>query len=243
MDLDTENVRGQLLDLDDALDAVDGSLLPLKLTGDYPALDSKTSKLDHYLKEGDIAPLDRAKLLVTLSYAIDSLLFCLLKVQGTETESHVIMRELERIKQYVGKIKAAASKGQASRSAVDKEAAGRMVGHALSGNAAHDRDRALRVARQNGRLKEALATAAASAGQDDASITVGKHTRFANSQLAQVQQDDAADSQASSTAGEDTLEVHDDEEESSKAKARRERRAAKKDRMRKQKEKQIKRDA
>lgn len=82
------------------------------------------------------------------------------------------MNELERIKQYVDKIKEATAH-QKRALTLNKSAANRVIGHDLSGNAAHDRDRALKTAQTNQRLQERLAHMANS--------TVGMHTRFENS--------------------------------------------------------------
>lgn len=83
------------------------------------------------------------------------------------------MEELQRIKQYVSKIKEATAHQQRNAT-VDRHAAKRIIGHDLSGNAAHDRDRALKTAQTNQRLKEKLETLSSEA-------SVGKHTRFSNS--------------------------------------------------------------
>ncbi|ORY74608.1 hypothetical protein BCR37DRAFT_384427 [Protomyces lactucae-debilis] len=261
MELDTAAVHDQLLDLQDALRLVQSTLTPLNLARPHEEASQKSSKLVHYCKETDLPPLDRAKLLVAMGYAVDSLLFCALKVQGTNTETHIIMRELERIKQYVGKIKDAAARqkheeaaadASSSKGGVDQEAAGRTVKHALSGNTAHDRDRALRVARQNAMLQEKLRTAAASASatasagsgesqEVEALPSIGKHTRFANSQLNRPGLDEATVEDEE----EETLAIHDEpstatgeeSKEESRVRVRKERRSAKKERIRRQKEK------
>lgn len=87
------------------------------------------------------------------------------------------MNELERIKAYVGKIKAATAH-QKRENTLNKPVANRIISHDLASNAAHDRDRALRTAETNRRTQERLASSAKTVGD---SSSIGMHTRFANS--------------------------------------------------------------
>lgn len=181
---DTEAVKDQLEDLHEALDVMQKALVPLNLqqTGSSLLSYSETEQLD---------PIAKAKMLVTVAYAIDSLLFSksiyfaqsaglirvgYLKVTGIKTETHTIMNELQRIKQYVGKIKGA-SAHEKRKMTLDKKATARIIDHDLSSNASHDRQRALETAQTNQRLEVKLASLAAS--------NIGKHTRFQNSAIMQ----------------------------------------------------------
>lgn len=86
------------------------------------------------------------------------------------------MNELQRIKDYVGKIKEATAH-EKRKTLLDKKAAGRMIDHDLSRNAALDRERAIQTAQTNQRIEAKLASLAAS--------NIGKHTRFQNSGIMQ----------------------------------------------------------
>lgn len=114
MNLNTDAVKEQILDLKDSLEDLQDSLSPL------------TTSLESYTQ--DLDAIAKAKILVTLCYALDSLLFCYLKCTGTRTEEHTIMNELERIRQYVNKIKGANGKRTTT---LNKLAAKRMIVHDL----------------------------------------------------------------------------------------------------------------
>lgn len=68
-DFDTELVRGHLDDLEDSLDLLDESLSPLKLQ-------DRDTSIAQYFQREKLDPIGKAKMLVTMGYAIDSLLFC-----------------------------------------------------------------------------------------------------------------------------------------------------------------------
>lgn len=94
--------------------------------------------------------LDRAKLNITVVYAIESLLFCqsdlvgnandglltftaYLKVNGIDPKEHAIFKEIERVKQYFNKIKTAEEKSVVSKpnTTLNKQAAARIIQHSL----------------------------------------------------------------------------------------------------------------
>jgi len=144
------------------------------------ALSASTSKLPL---------LDKAKLYVLATYAIESLLFSYIRLNGVEAKSHPVFRELARVKQYFDKIKAAESAGlkpNAKTSAypsaypstnasakpntnLDKDAAGRFVKHALSGNDEYDRKREEQLQKEKAGAKRKF---------EDMTERVGSHTRF-----------------------------------------------------------------
>jgi exosome complex protein LRP1 len=96
--------------------------------------------------------LDKAKLHILTTYAIESLLFSSLLVSGTNAKEHAIFTELSRLRSYFGKIKSA-EEGQGKRVGVDKEAAARFIRHGLAGNDRFDRER--RERERLGRVDEA----------------------------------------------------------------------------------------
>ncbi|EPY51199.1 substrate-specific nuclear cofactor for exosome activity [Schizosaccharomyces cryophilus OY26] len=80
--------------------------------------------------------LEQAKQYVSLSYAINSALYSYYKLHGASTNEASIMSELQRVKQYVGKIKHAEKQVQPNseekndqRPKVAKEAASRIIKH------------------------------------------------------------------------------------------------------------------
>lgn len=110
-----------LEDLTASIDDLETALNPLL----SPAISTQASKLPL---------LDKAKLHVLATYALDSLLFSLLKLNGTDTKSHPVSAEISRVRSYFGKL-TEAEKGPAQRTqVVDKDALGRFVRAGLAGN-------------------------------------------------------------------------------------------------------------
>jgi exosome complex protein LRP1 len=83
--------------------------------------------------------LDKAKLNVLAAYAISSLLFSALRLQGTDAKSHPVFTELNRTRQYFEKIKVTEMGPQQPKMRVDKEAVGRFVKAGLAGNERRER--------------------------------------------------------------------------------------------------------
>ncbi|KAK5443372.1 hypothetical protein LTS15_010717 [Exophiala xenobiotica] len=104
--------------------------------------------------------LERAKLNVLVVYAIESLLFSYLKLHGVDAKEHAVFRELTRVKQYFAKIQNAETDPTTTRPTVtvNKEAAGRVIKHALAGNTKYDLKRAEREAREKVRANKRLTT-------------------------------------------------------------------------------------
>jgi exosome complex protein LRP1 len=111
-----------------------------------------TSPTETFTKYAQTLPLlDRAKLLTTTAYALESLLLNALKLSGTDVKQHPINTELQRLKQYFEKIKLAENPNAANRpegKGVDKAAAGRFVKAGLAGNERWDRERAAQIERE-----------------------------------------------------------------------------------------------
>ncbi|CAM0135473.1 hypothetical protein VKS41_005116 [Umbelopsis sp. WA50703] len=82
---------------------------------------------------GKLSTLERCQLYILLSYTLNTTIFIYLKTQGENPKEHAVIRELERVTQYVGKIKRAQG-SKKSTLIVDKAAAHRFVKGALSGN-------------------------------------------------------------------------------------------------------------
>ncbi|KAI5291805.1 hypothetical protein KEM54_006716 [Ascosphaera aggregata] len=123
--------------LEDEVDNVEEILEPLM----KQALELTTQKMP---------VLDKAKLHVTVTYAIWSLLFCYLKLHGTNVKEHPIFRELTRVRQYFEKLEAAEQKPSEDKptSKLDKGAANRFIKHGLAGNEKYDMERKEREAKE-----------------------------------------------------------------------------------------------
>ncbi|EGC47850.1 exosome-associated family protein [Histoplasma capsulatum var. duboisii H88] len=92
--------------------------------------------------------MDKAKLHVLITYAIESLIFSYLRLQGVNAKEHPVFKELTRVKQYFEKIKTVETVPEKRTTAVDKEAAGRFIKHGLAGNDKYDLERAERDAKE-----------------------------------------------------------------------------------------------
>ncbi|KAI9190161.1 DNA-binding protein c1d [Blastocladiella emersonii ATCC 22665] len=118
-------------ELEDSLAALQ-SAVPALQTRLAPVLDSPAG-LDDVL-QATAAPLDRAKLLVTLAFTLHTTLHAYLKVNGADTKAPQIKTQLDRLKTYFEKLKRAEMSKDRAR--VDAPAAGRFIKAALAGDGA-----------------------------------------------------------------------------------------------------------
>lgn len=186
--MDTADLQPLVEDLTDDIDALEESLAPLLNT----ALSASTSKLPL---------LDKSKLYVLATYAIESLLFSYLRLNGVNAKEHPIFTELTRVKQYFEKIKTAESAGVKRNTTLDKGAAGRFVKHALAGNEQYDKERAERIEREKAGAKRKF---------EDMSERVGTQSRFENMSKR------LKDEELVTAQGEEDDEAEEDEATSSK---------------------------
>lgn len=129
--MDSTNLLTLLEQLDDEIDDLEDALEPLIQT----AISETASKLP---------VLDKAKLYILVTYAIESVLFCMsvkteafastdffiayLRLNGVKAREHPVFQELTRVKQYFDKIKLAESPADARDNlSLDKQAAGRFI--------------------------------------------------------------------------------------------------------------------
>ncbi|CAL3968158.1 unnamed protein product [Diplocarpon coronariae] len=133
--MDSTKVMSLLEALDDEIDDLEESLEPLLKS----ALSETASKLPL---------LDKAKLYVLVTYAIESMLFSYLRLHGVNAREHPVFKELTRVKQYFDKIKAAETPAERTM-AVDKAAAARFIKAGLAGNDKYDLARAEQIAKEN----------------------------------------------------------------------------------------------
>ncbi|KAL8854880.1 MAG: hypothetical protein Q9221_000386 [Calogaya cf. arnoldii] len=117
--MDTTNLMSLLEVLDDDIDELEETLTPLT----KQALGDKASKLPL---------LDKAQLYILVTYAIESILFSYLRLNGVDAKEHAVIRELTRVKQYFQKVEDVEKIGSRRENlTLDKAAAGRIIKHAL----------------------------------------------------------------------------------------------------------------
>lgn len=124
------------------------------------ALSASTSKLPL---------LDKAKLYTLVTYAIESLLFSYLRLNGLDAKTHPVFAELTRVKQYFEKIKTAETSHVKRNATLDKAAAGRFIKQGLAGNEEYDRKRAEQQEKEKNGSKRKF---------EDMTERVGSHSRF-----------------------------------------------------------------
>ncbi|KAH7176336.1 Sas10/Utp3/C1D family protein [Dactylonectria macrodidyma] len=113
------------------------------ITPDLDRLDSQLDDLEETLQpllgnldglSSELPLLDKAKLFSLTAYAIESLLFSSLKLDGADAQNHAVFTELKRIQQYFAKIKAAETPEQPRNLTLNQEAAARILKADLSDN-------------------------------------------------------------------------------------------------------------
>ncbi|KIL71579.1 hypothetical protein M378DRAFT_182965 [Amanita muscaria Koide BX008] len=75
--------------------------------------------------------IQQAKLQTLLPYLVYDLIFIYLKTRGIDPKSHPVISELDRVKQYFGKV-ANAETAPEPATKLDKNAAGRFIKHAIA---------------------------------------------------------------------------------------------------------------
>jgi exosome complex protein LRP1 len=127
--MDTANLSPLVDDLETNIDDLEEVLKPL--------LDSPISAT-----AARLSALDRAKLFVLVTYAIESLLFSHVRLTGADGKAHPVFTELQRVKQYFEKIEKAENPvGKRENLSLNKPAAGRFIKAALAGNIKFDEER------------------------------------------------------------------------------------------------------
>jgi len=112
-----EEVTESLETFHEALGKVEDVLKPLLET----SVDDLREKMN---------PVESAKLDLVVAYSINSMFWMYLTTQGVNPREHPVKFELDRIKKYMGKVKDATEKREASLR-INKEAAQRFVKRAL----------------------------------------------------------------------------------------------------------------
>lgn len=116
--MDNQRVLDKIEDLDASLENLQEILEPL-LNSSLHAASRK------------LPLLDRAKLNVTVVYAIESLLFSYLRINGVDAKEHAVFKELSRVRSYFDKLKEADDKLKKPTLVLDKAATNRIIAHDL----------------------------------------------------------------------------------------------------------------
>jgi len=156
--MDSSDVKELVEDMTANIDDLEASLAPLL----NATLSSSTSKLPL---------LDKAKLYVLATYAIDSVLFSYLRLNGQIVKDHPVVQEIMRVRSYFNKIKEVEAGPVQRNTTLDKDAAARFIKHGLAGNDKYDQ------ARQDRKAVEA--SAKRKAEEFEASARFGSQNRFA----------------------------------------------------------------
>ncbi|KJZ75702.1 hypothetical protein HIM_04859 [Hirsutella minnesotensis 3608] len=169
---DVKDITPDLDRLDSQLDDLEDALAPL-----LESLDERASQLPL---------LDRAKLFSLSAYAIESLLFSYLRLQGANAQDHAVFTELKRVQQYFAKIKAIEEPEAKRSTTVNQEAAARILKADLSDNKTLSSKLAEKIAEERAKAllksvetrkrpaEDSPASAAGSGAEDQASAKTKK---------------------------------------------------------------------
>ncbi|KIW16238.1 hypothetical protein PV08_06289 [Exophiala spinifera] len=214
--MDSSSMLDLVDQLEENIEDLEDSLAPLLESG--ISLASTTKKLPL---------LDRAKLDVLLVYAIESIIFSVFRLHGVDAKEHAVFRELARVKQYFEKIKTAEAGASPSRpsATLNKEAASRVIRHALAGNDKYDLERAEREARDKFRANQKLKSLEASMQdkanskpEDEPQIDENADALQLAAQLASLPRESSEQHSSSSENGDEASDPLNDEEQSSVSK-------------------------
>jgi len=120
-----KDVVGLLNPISNSIDEIEKHLDPLLGNVSLKEVSDRTSHIEN------------AKLYSALAYTLDSLFFIYLRTKGVSPVDHPIMKELDRVKRYIDKVKNATKKPEipeVNKNKVDHQAAIRFISAALSGD-------------------------------------------------------------------------------------------------------------
>ncbi|KAI9927981.1 hypothetical protein AWENTII_012356 [Aspergillus wentii] len=160
--MDPVDLMPLLEQLDDNVDDLEEALQPI-----LERQVSETSK--------KLPVLDKAKLHVLVTYALESLIFSYLRLHGVNAKEHPVFRELTRVKQYFEKIKALETEPEKRTMTLDKQAAGRFIKHGLAGNDKIDLERKEREAKEKARAQVKASLLAKKAASENSSKDPSSH--------------------------------------------------------------------
>ncbi|CAK7270278.1 hypothetical protein SEPCBS119000_004007 [Sporothrix epigloea] len=178
-----EDIQPRIRQLAADIDLLEAAVAPLFLH--QPSAASTPATNGHAAAAMCLPLLDRAKLHVLASLALESTLYCSLNLAGVDARNHAVFRELQRVRQYMLKIDAAEKPPAAEEPAgsrLNKSAAIRFLKADLD-------DQPAMKAQLNELLKQEQAAAAAeSAGatiSTDATISKATPETLAASRASQ----------------------------------------------------------
>ncbi|KAK4174044.1 Sas10/Utp3/C1D family-domain-containing protein [Triangularia setosa] len=145
--MDVSDVSPQLEKLDLDLDTLQEVLQPL--LSDVGDVSSK------------MPLLDKAKLYVLVCYAIESLIFSSLRLNGVDAKNHPVFTELTRVKQYFEKIQKLETPPAERENTVNTEAVARFVRNDLADNKDIKNKLTELIAREKAKVEAKAAAAAA----------------------------------------------------------------------------------
>ncbi|ERT00084.1 exosome complex protein LRP1 [Sporothrix schenckii 1099-18] len=99
-----DDIQPRIRQLAADIDRLKAAVAPLLLND---ASSSSSSTNSHAAAAMHLPLLDKAKLHVLASFALESTLYCSLGLAGVDARNHAVFRELQRVRQYMGKIDAA----------------------------------------------------------------------------------------------------------------------------------------
>lgn len=116
-----DDVKAPLLDFDLALREVEEQV-------------GKLTERDWSELTSGMSPLETARLNVTCAYTLNTLFFIYLKTQGISTSEHPVKQELERVRQYLKKVKTLEGRAEERTANVrlNTDAAKRFIAAALN---------------------------------------------------------------------------------------------------------------
>lgn len=117
----TAEVRDLVEELVESIDGLEEALAPL-LKASLASISSR------------IPLLDKAKFYTLATYAIESILFSYLRINGVNAKEHAVFKELTRVKEYFAKIKTTETGPTPRTMTLDKAAAARFIKHDLAAN-------------------------------------------------------------------------------------------------------------
>jgi exosome complex protein LRP1 len=178
--MDSSDVKELVEDMTASIDDLEASLAPLL----NASLSSSTSKLPL---------LDKAKLYVLATYAIDSVLFSYLRLNGQNVKDHPVVQEIMRVRSYFNKIKEVEAGPVQRNTTLDKDAAARFIKHGLAGNDKYDQARADRKAvEQSAKRKAEEFEASARFGSQNRFAGMAKRMKAEEPSITVVKADDAS---------------------------------------------------
>jgi exosome complex protein LRP1 len=178
--MDSSDVKELVEDMTASIDDLEASLAPLL----NASLSSSTSKLPL---------LDKAKLYVLATYAIDSVLFSYLRLNGQNVKDHPVVQEIMRVRSYFNKIKEVEAGPVQRNTTLDKDAAARFIKHGLAGNDKYDQARADRKAvEQSAKRKAEEFEASARFGSQNRFAGMAKRMKAEEPTITVVKADDAS---------------------------------------------------